>query len=142
MGPVAEHRHPVLATVVEVADGTALVDWRGNPAGRPVPALTTAKLPGDAADRTAVIIFAEGDAARPVVVGLIESPATSAPPPAIEAKLDGERVMLQAAHEIVLSCGAATITLTRAGKGIIRGAYISSRSSGVHRIKGAAVEIN
>ncbi|MEW5071937.1 hypothetical protein AB1P14_09365, partial [Pseudomonas aeruginosa] len=38
--------------------------------------------------------------------------------------------------------GKASITLTRAGKVIIRGAYLSSRSTGVNRIKGGSVQIN
>ena len=36
----------------------------------------------------------------------------------------------------------ARITLPREGKILLRGTYVSSRSSGVHRIHGAAVEIN
>jgi hypothetical protein len=44
--------------------------------------------------------------------------------------------------EIVLRCGKASITLTRAGKIIIRGAYLLNRSSGVNKIKGASVQIN
>ena len=50
--------------------------------------------------------------------------------------------MLTAEREIVLKCGKASITLTRAGKVIIRGAYVLSRSSGVNRIVGGSVQIN
>lgn len=42
----------------------------------------------------------------------------------------------------MLRCGKASITLTRSGKIILRGTYISSRSSGVIRIKGGSVQIN
>ncbi len=59
-----------------------------------------------------------------------------------EARLDGERVVLSADKEIVLKCGKASITLTRAGKVLIRGAYLLNRSSGVNRIKGGSVQIN
>ena len=52
------------------------------------------------------------------------------------------RLTLAAEKEIVLTCGKSSITLTRAGKVLIRGAYISSRSSGAHRIKGGSVQIN
>ncbi len=58
------------------------------------------------------------------------------------AQLDGERLEFSAEREIVLRCGKASITLTRAGKVIIRGAYLSSRSTGVNRIKGGSVQIN
>ena len=44
--------------------------------------------------------------------------------------------------QIVLKCGKASITLTRAGKVLIRGAYLSSRSSGVNRIKGGSIQLN
>ena len=42
----------------------------------------------------------------------------------------------------VLVRGKASITLTREGKVLIRGTYLSSRSSGVNRIKGGSVQIN
>jgi hypothetical protein len=42
----------------------------------------------------------------------------------------------------VLHCGKASITLTRAGKVIIRGEYVLARSSGVNRIVGGSVQIN
>ena len=57
-------------------------------------------------------------------------------------QLDDQRLELRAEREIVLRCGKASITLTRAGKVIIQGAYLSSRSSGVNRIKGGSVQIN
>jgi uncharacterized protein (DUF2345 family) len=47
-----------------------------------------------------------------------------------------------AQKQITLRCGESSITLTAAGKIIIRGKYIVSRSSGVQRIKGGAVQIN
>ena len=45
-------------------------------------------------------------------------------------------------EEIVLSCGESSITLTRAGKILIRGKYVLSRSSGVNRIKGGSIQLN
>jgi hypothetical protein len=59
-----------------------------------------------------------------------------------EARLDGERIVLTAGQEIELRCGKASLILTRAGKVLIRGAYLLSRSSGVNRIKGGSVQIN
>jgi hypothetical protein len=43
---------------------------------------------------------------------------------------------------LVLRCGKARITLTRAGKVLVEGTYISSRSSGVNRIRGGSVHLN
>jgi len=56
--------------------------------------------------------------------------------------IDGKRVTFDAKEEIVLRCGKASIILTRAGRVIIRGAYILSRSSSVNRIQGGSVRIN
>jgi hypothetical protein len=50
--------------------------------------------------------------------------------------------VIEAEREIILKCGEASITLTRAGKVIIRGNYILSRSTGYNKIKGAAIDIN
>jgi hypothetical protein len=53
-----------------------------------------------------------------------------------------DRLVLVANREIVLQVGKASITLTQAGKIILRGTYVLSRSSGVNRIKGGSVQIN
>jgi len=94
-----------------------------------------------------VVLFEQGDARRPIVVGVIqESPAPvqahSAPPQAVSVQVDGDRLLLSAEREVVLQCGDASITLTRAGKVLIKGKYVVSRSSGYNKIKGAAVDIN
>jgi hypothetical protein len=62
--------------------------------------------------------------------------------PDSEVSVDGKAVQFNAEEQIVLKCGKASITLTRAGKVIIRGAYLLNRSSGVNRIKGGSVHIN
>jgi len=60
----------------------------------------------------------------------------------MEVLADGESIRINGQKEIVLRCGLASITLTRDGKILLRGAYVQSRSSGVNRIKGASVQIN
>ncbi|HWV14062.1 MAG TPA: DUF6484 domain-containing protein [Cellvibrio sp.] len=57
-------------------------------------------------------------------------------------KVDGKRVVIEGQEEIVLACGESSITLTRAGKILIRGKYLLSRSSGVNRILGGSVQVN
>ena len=79
-----------------------------------------------------------------MMTGRVGSPAsnisrTSRP---VEADSDGQRLIVTAKEEIVLRCGQASITLTKAGKVLIRGTYVSSRSSGVNRLKGGSVQIN
>lgn len=89
--------------------------------------------------REVALMFEEGDPRRPVVMGKMVSPLAAGP---TEAAADGRRVEINAEEEIVLRCGESSITLTRAGKIVIRGAYVLSRSSGVNRIQGGSVEIN
>jgi uncharacterized protein (DUF2345 family) len=62
--------------------------------------------------------------------------------PTLSVQADGERLVIAAEQEIVLRCGAASVTLTRAGKVLIKGAYVLSSSTGYNKIKGAAVDIN
>ena len=75
----------------------------------------------------------------PIVLGKLWQPE---PRPTVQANVDNERLVLSAEKEIVLNCGAASLTLTRAGKILLRGAYILSRSRGANRIKGGSVQIN
>jgi hypothetical protein len=98
--------------------------------------------PGDFG-RQLVLNFENGDPNKPIILGLLQSPAPPAPvEPPVSITLDGEQLALTAKNEIVLRCGKASITLTRAGKVLIRGAYLLTRSSGVNRIKGGSVQIN
>jgi hypothetical protein len=89
--------------------------------------------------REVAIAFEAGDPRKPIILGLIHQPA---PAPAVEVKKDRERLVLTAEKEIELRCGKASITLTKAGKILLRGEYLLSRSSGVNRIKGGSVQIN
>jgi hypothetical protein len=97
--------------------------------------VAAAALDPRAVGREAALLFAGGDPGSPIVIGLVREPVPDAP--AVD-----ERLVFEAGREIVLRCGRASITLTRAGKVLIRGAYVSSRASGVQRIKGASIQIN
>ncbi len=92
----------------------------------------------------AVLVFENGNPERPIILGLLRSnqPTTAPQKLPLNVTVDNERVEISAEQEIVLKCGKASITLTRAGKVLIRGAYLLSRSSGVNRIKGGSVQIN
>jgi Domain of unknown function (DUF6484) len=135
--------------------------------GRPaLPARTTLVL-DEAAVRSAVAgrqavvtLFENGDPDRPIVVGLVQpdqgaallgallaQPAKAAAVPApkampVEARVDGKRVVVEGQDEVTLKCGAASITLRRDGKLILRGAYIETTAKGVNRIRGGSVKIN
>lgn len=88
-----------------------------------------------------MLMFLDGDALRPVIIGVISSnPATKRR--ATTAMVDGHRVELTGQDEVVLTCGKASITLTREGRIILRGSHIASASSGLNRITGGSVQIN
>ncbi len=63
-------------------------------------------------------------------------------PAQVEVDADGQRLVVSAKEQLVLRCGKASITLTKAGKVTIEGSYVSSRSTGVNRVKGGSVQLN
>jgi len=131
----------VVAALTGFDDGGApRVAFPGNPLRRPVSARSTVALGSADIGKDVAVSFEQGDPARPIVLGKLWQP--EATQPAVQADMDRERLVLSADKEIVLQCGASSITLTRAGKVLIRGAYVSSRATGLNRIKGGAVQIN
>lgn len=107
-----------------------------------VVARTTVQLLQAQIGSAVAVICDQGDALRPIVVGVLQEPQVGAVAPTVSAQVDGQKLVLAAEREIVLQCGAASITLTRAGKVVIKGTYVLSRSSGPNRVKGATVDIN
>jgi Domain of unknown function (DUF6484) len=125
--------------------GDILVEFPVNGGPEQHAARSVVVLKEDQIGREVVLMFEEGDLRKPLIIGLVQprgkvsSQDTGVP---IEIEIDGERLVMRAKKEIVLRCGKASITLTRAGKVLICGAYLLSRSSGVNRIKGGSVQIN
>jgi hypothetical protein len=113
-----------------------------------VPARTTVRLMSQHIGLAVVVLFDGGERRRPIIVGVIEPHHSNTPKSVksgaqrVSVETDGERVELTADREIVLKCGEASITLTRAGKVLIRGKYVLTHSAGLNRIRGAAVDIN
>jgi hypothetical protein len=132
--------------------GFLLVDHSNNTSGLPLQARSTVRLGKEQVGREITLMFEAGDPQKPVVTGVVEQHVQAcdgrvsiSKEPAektVAVELEGTRLVFAAESEIVLRCGEASITLTRAGKVLIRGTYLLSRSSGAHRIKGASVEIN
>ena len=118
--------------------------------GPNVAARSTVVLGQGDAGREVVLMFENGAIDAPLILGLIAKPAAqhseqkapNEPGRPDKVEVDGRTLLLTAEKEIVLRCGDASITLTRAGKIIIRGTYVLSRSSGTNRIKGGNVLIN
>jgi hypothetical protein len=143
----------VIGTLVGFKDsGAPLIHFPANISGEPLPARATVTLSKGEVGRQVVLMFEDGDPQKPIVMGLVqdfdegqynppENSRTEKQSP-ILVEVDGERIVLTAAKELVLRCGEASITLTRAGKVLIRGTYLLSRSSGVNCIKGGSVQIN
>lgn len=149
------------------ANGEALVDFSLNPSSQPLSAISTTAVTRQHFGRQVVLMFTDGRLEQPVIVGLIHSPLqdmienfefSAAQPESGESdaairpaeddisskdvSVDGKRVVLEGQNEIVLKCGEASITLTRAGKIMIRGKYLLNRSTGVNRILGGSVQVN
>ncbi len=134
-------------------------------------AITTHALSHQHVGRQVALMFVNGELHQPIIVGLIHNPLYAlldniaiasanettepdavvfeSPLPAKEMRdesqtlrVDGKRVLIEGQEEITLSCGEASITLTKAGKILLRGTYLQSRSSGVNRILGGSVQVN
>ena len=95
--------------------------------------------------RQVVLVFEEGDSRRPIIVGLLQR-VDNFPLPrsheSVEVESDGERLIISAREELLLRCGRASVTLTKTGKVIVQGTYVSQRSEGVMRIKGGTIQLN
>jgi hypothetical protein len=114
----------------------------------PAPVVAFEEAPDGVAARTTVALsrnlvgcdvllqFERGDLARPIITGVVQAPI------AFDAEVDGRAMVVRGEERIVLQCGKASITLTRTGKVLVKGAYVSVQSSGMNRIKGGSVQIN
>ena len=122
------------------ARGCPLVAWPAERPAGPARARSAVAITPSHVGRDVALLFDRGDPRRPVIVGLLE--ARVAADHAVRVDADGERVVISAEREIVLRCGEASITLTRAGKVLIKGEYVLTRASGVNRIRGGSVQIN
>lgn len=124
---------------------TPLVVFPGQPGTAAVRARSVVDLHGAHIGRQVVLMFEAADPARPVVMGVLRSGEGSPLPamsPQVDVEADGSRIVVSAKEQLVLRCGKASITLTKAGKVLIQGGYVSSRSTGVNRIKGGSVQLN
>jgi hypothetical protein len=144
----------IVGTIVGFTDsGEPLVEppWNHD-SEPPLPARSTVPLRPSQVGRQVVLGFEWSGVGKPIILGVLWEAAAHAQGPLprqcdpvradFAAIVDKERLVLTADKEIVLRCGEASITLTRAGKVLLRGTYLLSRSSGVNRIKGGSVQIN
>lgn len=143
----------VLGTVSSVGDdGAPIVQFPGNRSESPIVAQSTVQITTTDVGREVALVFVQGDPTMPLVVGFLQYPQSKesqlleqifdTDKKDLNVQMDGETMTLTANCQIVLRCGKSSITLTRAGKILLRGKYLLSRSSGVNRIKGGSVQIN
>ena len=149
-------------------DGRALVSFSGNINDSPIPAISTISITHKLSGRQVALLFTEGNINSPVIMGIIHNPLndilenfelshpeTTRNNSTTNEKLqkektlvqediviDGKRIVIEGKQEIVFKCGESSITLTKAGKILIRGKYLLSRSTGVNRILGGSVQVN
>jgi hypothetical protein len=126
-----------IAAILE--SGEPMVDFPGNSSRKLVSAQSLVPVTASDTGRNVALTFEDGDPSLPIIVGLFQTPAAKA---AHEIKLDDDSLILSAKKEVVIRCGKSSITLTSAGKVLIQGEYVLSRSSGVNKIRGGSIQLN
>jgi hypothetical protein len=87
--------------------------------------------------REVLITYEDGDPDKPVIVGLL------APiPAAAQAESDPEFVVVKGRQSVRIQCGAASLTLHKDGKVVLRGTKVISRATEENSISGASVRLN
>ena len=135
----------VVGELVAITDDgrTPLVCFSDQPGTAALRARSTVDLHAAHVGAAVLLLFEAGDARRPIVTGVLRGErheeVANAP---VVIETDGERLVVAAKQQLVLRCGKACITLTSAGKVLIEGSYVSSRSTGVNRLKGGSVQLN
>jgi hypothetical protein len=136
----------LVGQLVGFQDGEVpLVVYPGQPGTAAIAARAAVELRAEHIGDEVVLQFENCDPWKPLVMGRLRKPSAwplADKPAQVEVDADGERLVIDAKEQIVLRCGKSSITLTKAGKVLIQGAYLLSRSSGVNRIKGGSVQIN
>lgn len=128
------------------ADGAKfLVTYPGQPGTMALSARAMTKLNGSHIGRPAVLFIDQRTPPHPIILGCLVNdtpPELASTSSCVEVDADGESLVVSASERIVLRCGKASITLTKDGKLILQGQYVSSQSAGVLRLKGGSVQIN
>lgn len=106
----------------------------------PTPALSTIRLDETEIGNKIVVAYERNKVRSPIIIGRLQERKSTSTQSTL--KLDGERLVFKAEREIELRCGEASIVLTKAGKVLIKGNYVLSRSRGANKLKGAYVDIN
>jgi len=130
----------VLGVFLGFDDNAPLVVFPGNPSPTALKARSLAKLSADDAGCEVALLFEDGVANRPLIVGRIIEPVRT--DPAQRVIHDGETVKVTAHDRIELRVGKASIILEKDGHVTIRGTYLVSHASAANRIRGGSVNLN
>lgn len=136
-------------------EGRVYVDYQGNSVLVAATRLTSSvqeKLrKGNPVGREVLLSFENNDPLRPIIIDIMSSlidEIAENSAVVVEAKereeeiINGKRVFMDAGEIIVLKCGKASITLTSAGKILIKGEYVLSSARGSNKIKGGSIQLN
>lgn len=145
--PLVSNAGIVIGELLAITDDgtTPLVIFPGQSGTSALRAKTVVDLHGAHIGKCVALMFESGNPQRPIVIGVLRGStgwSLDEQPGQVDVDADGERLLVSAKEQLVLRCGKASITLTKAGKVLIDGEYLSSRSSGVNRIKGGSVQLN
>ena len=132
----------VIGTFVAVEDRRFLVNFAGNPANGPVAAIAVTEVSSLIPGIEVALSFINNDPSQPLILGTINRLEKIENHLPIPVETDGKRREITADNELILRCGDASITLTKAGKILLKGTYVSSHAKGVNRIKGGSVQVN
>lgn len=98
-----------------------------------IKALSTVKLKEADIDQPVTLIFNQGDASKPIIIGVIQEPAF---------ETDEEPLVLESEHGIELKCGQGKIVLDPTGGVFVQGSTINTQAYGTNQLKGGVVKIN
>lgn len=142
---------PAIGRVVDVPEpGIAMVRLDANePRKTRLVAALAKERPDRLVGQEVVLLFEGNDPNKPIALALLRTPSEFAEALQIEnreqqldARVDGERVVIEAKKRLELRVGKASIVIDEQGKITIRGAHLLNRATGPIRIKGGHVDIN
>jgi hypothetical protein len=123
---------------------TSLVRLSDQPGGMALPASSIVDLHAGDIGPAMLISLQGGDPALPTVMGLLNCVRSQVPelPGLVEVDADGARLLVAADEQVVRRRGRANVTLTMAGKVVVEGRCLSSKSSGANCTKGGSLQLN
>ncbi len=135
----------LIGALAELKDGIPKVMVPGA-IDSPVTARSLCALTDDQVGMQCAIMFEGGDPGKPLLMGMLLQPVLAVSSPDTGENLSIEKkdgmLTVNAATEISLHCGKASLRLLQSGRIELRGTTVVSHASGLNRIRGASVKLN